>query len=107
LELDRLLKWCAKSAGEIHPLILALDFHRRYEWIHPFLDGNGRTGRLIMNRILIHGGYFPIVVFKENKLSYFNSLNKARQGGEKKYYRFMLSQAEKTYDLILDRIQKY
>ena len=106
-ELNNLLKWYRSSAGKVHPLILAFDFHKKYEYIHPFLDGNGRTGRLIMNKILISGGYFPVIVFNENKLSYFNSIQKARQDKGKKYYKFMLSQAEKTYDLILNVLQKY
>ena len=106
-ELNDLLKWLRNNAGKIHPLILAFDFHKRYEYIHPFLDGNGRTGRLIMNKILMSGGYFPMIVFNENKLSYFNSMQKARQNEGKKYYKLMLSQAEKTYDLILDTILRY
>jgi Fic family protein len=106
-ELNNLLKWYISSTGKVHPLLLAFDFHKKYEYIHPFLDGNGRTGRLIMNKILISGGYFPVIVFKENKLSYFNAIKKARQNNEKKYYKFMLSQAEKTYNLILDALSRY
>ena len=48
-----------------------------------------------------------MIVFNENKLSYFNSMQKAHQGNEKKYYKFMLSQTEKTYDLTLDTILRY
>jgi len=51
--------------------------------------------------------YFPVIVFNDNKRSYFNSIQKARQDKGKKYYKFMLSQADKTYDLILDVLQKY
>lgn len=101
-ELKNLLEWYKNSAGKVHPLVLAFDFHKKYESIHPFVDGNGRTGRLIMNKILISGGYFPIIVFNENKFSYFNSIRKARQGQSKKYYKFMLSQAARTYDLFLN-----
>ena len=54
-ELHNLLQWCSNNTGKIHPLILAFDFHKKYEYIHPFLDGNGRTGRLIMNKILSSG----------------------------------------------------
>ena len=106
-ELQNLLNWYKKNRKKEHPLILAFKFHKIYEMIHPFLDGNGRTGRLIMNKILISKGYFPLIVYKTNKLSYFNALDKATEGRNKKYYQFMLEQADKTYDFILKTIDKY
>jgi Fic family protein len=102
-----LINWYKKNKKKIHPLILAFEFHKRYEAIHPFLDGNGRTGRLIMNKILISAGYAPIIIFKDNKEAYFNALSKAREGRNKKYYQFMLEQADKSYDFILEIIKKY
>src|SRR3989338_11696211 len=66
-DLQNLLKWYAENKNNLHPLILAFEFHRKYEFIHPFLDGNGRTGRLIMNKILMSSGYHPIIVYKDNK----------------------------------------
>ncbi len=104
-ELMNLLNWFKINKKKIHPLILAFEFHKRYESIHPFLDGNGRTGRMIMNKILMNNGYFPIIVYKENKLAYFNSLEHSEK--TKKYYQFMLEQADKTYSFILDIISKY
>lgn len=106
-ELQELLDWYKKNWKKEHPIILALEFHKRYEMIHPFLDGNGRTGRLLMNKILISGGYFPIVVYKENKESYFNSLAKSAEGMNKKYYQFMLEQTDKTYDFVFEKLKKY
>lgn len=106
-ELRNLLGWYSKSKNKIHPLILAFEFHRMYECIHPFRDGNGRTGRLIMNKILMNGGYSPIIIYKENKLAYFNALEKAGEGRLKNYYQFMLEQADKSYDYILKVIGRY
>ncbi|MCX6741736.1 MAG: Fic family protein [Candidatus Pacearchaeota archaeon] len=106
-ELDKLLSWYKDNKDKIHPLILAFEFHRRYESIHPFLDCNGRTGRLIMNKILINAGYFPIVIYKENKTAYFNYLEKSKEGKTKVCYQFMLEQARKTYDYILHILDKY
>jgi Fic family protein len=104
-ELKSLLTWYKNNKKKIHPFILAFEFHARYERIHPFLDGNGRTGRLIMNKILMNEGYFPIIVYKSNKLAYFNALEKIEK--TKNYYQFMLEQASKTYDFILETISKY
>jgi len=106
-ELTNLLNWYRANKNKIHPLILAFEFHRRYEFIHPFRDGNGRTGRLIMNKVLISAGYSPIIVYKENKASYFNELEKTREGRLKSYYQFMLEQADKSYDYLLSVISKY
>ncbi|KHO54937.1 MAG: filamentation induced by cAMP protein Fic [archaeon GW2011_AR19] len=107
LELHNLLKWYHENKKKMHPLLLAFEFHKKYEFIHPFLDGNGRTGRLIMNKILISKGYSPIIVYKENKASYFNALEKSREGKLKNYYQFLLKQANKTYDSLLEFIKKY
>ncbi len=106
-EIIQLLNWYKDNKNKIHPLILAFEFHRRYEFIHPFRDGNGRTGRLIMNKILMNSGYSPMIVYKENKLAYFNTLEKSQEGNKKNYYQFMLEQANKSYDFILKVIAKY
>lgn len=106
-ELKELIKWYQKNRGKIHPLLLAYDFHLKYEMIHPFRDGNGRTGRLILNKILIQNRYPPIIVYKENKTSYFNAIEKVIEGRSKKYYQFMLEQTNKSYDYILELLDKY
>jgi len=106
-ELTDLLNWYRANKNKIHPLILAFEFHRRYEIIHPFRDGNGRTGRLIMNKILMSAGYHSIIVHKENKLAYFNALQKATSGNSKSYYQFMIEQADKSYDYLLKVLQRY
>lgn len=51
-----------------------IDFHQRFESIHPFQDGNGRVGRLIMFRELLRNGYVPFVITDELKLFYYNGL---------------------------------
>lgn len=106
-ELTELIQWYKQKKYRMHPLILAFEFHRKYESIHPFLDGNGRTGRLIMNKIIMANGYAPIIVHKENKQSYFSSIEKANEGRLKNYYQFMLEQANKSYDYLLNVLNKY
>ena len=106
-ELTKLVNWYRNNKNKIHPLILAFEFHRRYEFIHPFRDGNGRTGRLIMNKVLMSAGYSPMIVYKENKESYFNALEKTKDGKLKNYYQLMLEQTDKSYDYLLNVISKY
>lgn len=106
-ELTTLVNWYRTNKNKMHPLILAFEFHRRYEFIHPFRDGNGRTGRLIMNKLLMSAGYSPVIVYKDNKLAYFNALEKTKDGKLKNYYQFMLEQTDRTYDYLLETINKY
>lgn len=59
---------------ELNPIELAAWTHAEFVKIHPFPDGNGRTSRLIMNYQLMANGFPPISIAKENRLSYFNTL---------------------------------
>lgn len=91
-----------------YPFKLAFDFHLKYEHIHPFIDGNGRTGRLIMNKILMSNGYFPIIIYKDNAKAYFNAISQGlKTKSKKKYYQFMFEQTKKTYDSFLEKIESF
>ena len=55
--------------------------HGELDKIHPFVDGNGRTSRLLMNLDLMNQGYNPVIVKKENRLEYYEALDKAHTTG--------------------------
>lgn len=59
---------------EINPIELAAWTHAEFVKIHPFLDGNGRTSRLIMNYQLLYHGFPPISINKDNRLEYYRTL---------------------------------
>ena len=60
-----------------HPIILAATFHYRFVRIHPFDDGNGRMGRLLMNMILIKHGYTVALVRRESRDGFIHLLEQA------------------------------
>jgi len=93
-DMDILLKWYNKNVKKVHPLVLAVTFHHKFEKIHPYMDGNGRTGRMLTNFILLKQGYPPIIIRKKNRIRYINSLNKADKTPldslDEKYYRNLI-----------------
>ncbi|MFH1668644.1 MAG: Fic family protein [Candidatus Woesearchaeota archaeon] len=76
-DMKLLMKFYNENQQKMHPLVLALTIHHKLEKIHPFADGNGRTGRMMMNYILIMKGYPPIVVSKKKRADYLESLRQA------------------------------
>lgn len=60
-----------------HPIIRAALLHGELVKIHPFVDGNGRTSRLLMNLDLMNSGYNPVIIKKEDRLKYYEALDKA------------------------------
>ena len=67
--------------NKYHPIIQAALLHGELVKIHPFVDGNGRTSRLVMNLDLMNNGYNPVIIKKENRLEYYEALDKAHTTG--------------------------
>ena len=65
-----------------HPIIQAALLHGELVKIHPFVDGNGRTSRLIMNLDLMNHGYNPVIIKKKDRLEYYEALDKAHTIGD-------------------------
>jgi fido (protein-threonine AMPylation protein) len=74
--------------------------HARFEQIHPFLDGNGRTGRLVLNLILVRLGYPPAIIYKRDRSPYLAALRRADHGD-------LGSLAELLARAILDNYYKF
>jgi hypothetical protein len=75
--------WTADAqalAGQTHPIENIAELHSRFERIHPFLDGNGRTGRLLVNLLLIRLGFPPAVIYKRDRTRYLKALRRADAG---------------------------
>jgi len=82
---------------------LAAKIHVEFEKIHPFSDGNGRVGRLILHAMLLRRNYAPAVILQENKRQYNLYLNKAQTGGDQSLLEDLISDAVLAGFAILER----
>ncbi len=80
-DMDLLMKWYEQNKKKLHPLVLASIFHHKFEKIHPFMDGNGRTGRMLLNLILMKNDYPPLIIHKKTRALYLEALRKTDNSG--------------------------
>ncbi|MRX38906.1 helix-turn-helix domain-containing protein [Flavobacterium sp. LC2016-23] len=89
--------WYEINKNKLHPVILAAEMHERLVTIHPFIDGNGRTSRLVMNLILLQKGYI-IANIKgdyDSRMQYYQSLENAQTKNNKEDFLLFIAQVEK------------
>jgi len=99
--MDEFRDWLSKKP-KLHPVELAAEAHYLLVTIHPFVDGNGRTARLLMNLTLMMLGYPPAIIRKRDRLGYIGALEKAQTGGTKDDYLKIISKAvERSLDIYL------
>ena len=73
--MEQFIAWHAGDAQRLHPVERAARVHSDFVKIHPFTDGNGRTGRLLMNLELIKSGYPAAILPVERRLEYYTALD--------------------------------
>lgn len=78
-EMERLFEWVQRERGGYHPVEFAARLHKRFVFIHPFKDGNGRVARLLMNLALIQDGYLPAIVPPILRRDYVSLLERAHR----------------------------
>ena len=82
-DMGLLLKWYKENENKMHPLALATLFHHKFEKIHPFMDGNGRTGRMLLNYILLRKGWPPLIILRKSRKEYLEAMRTADKSGFK------------------------
>ena len=93
--MNQLIKFINES--KINPVELSAISHYRFEKIHPFGDGNGRIGRLLMNQILWHNQYPMIIIEYKKRKSYYKALSRDEQGFVNYLMRRYLAVHKKRY----------
>ncbi|HRF52051.1 MAG TPA: Fic family protein [Trichococcus flocculiformis] len=83
------------AATDEEKLERILDAHIQFERIHPFSDGNGRTGRVIMNYSLLQEGFPPLIIEKETKATYIELLAKQDLDGFMSFAKEILAKEQK------------
>lgn len=105
-DMQELLAEIAEYEGK-DVLKLAAYFHLRFEYIHPFADGNGRAGRTLMNYYLMTHNHPPVIIHEEDKGAYYDALMRYDKDEEMQpMYDFLKEQTVKTWEKTYQREQK-
>ena len=103
-QMEELFIWYNENKDHLHPIELSAEMHERLVTIHPFIDGNGRTSRLLMNLILLQNG-FPIAILKgdtDSRLKYYTALETAQTGNDKQPFIDLITEnVRETMERIL------
>lgn len=93
-KMRELLEW---YHGSEKTLEVMAEFHARYESLHPFQDGNGRTGRLILFRECLKSGLVPIIIEDQYRPEYLEGLKEYREFGKTGQLLSLFQKEQKTY----------
>lgn len=98
-EMRAFCRWRAEDAEKLHPIERAARVHADFVNIHPFLDGNGRTARLLMNLELIRAGYPLVIIPVEERSLYYENLDAiAVKGDYKPFILQICTLSEKSFE---------
>ena len=97
LALKDMISWHKENKDKFKPLVMAAIVHNQFENIHPFQDGNGRVGRLLLNFILLKNEYPPINITLEDRAEYYSTLQEyEKKQNLKPTVEFLVKQYKKT-----------
>jgi Fic family protein len=106
LEMDNFFQWFFNERS-LHPVVLAAEAHYRFVAIHPFIDGNGRTARLLMNLILMQYGYPPAIIKVESRKAYLDSIELRQDTGNAELFNMLIAEETKnSLDIYIETLQK-
>ena len=94
--MQELIAWHGREAAGLHPVERAAWVHAGFVKIHPFVDGNGRTSRLLMNLELMKSGYPPAVLPVEERLEYYSALDAWCAAGDRQPFIAFVARAAQS-----------
>ena len=103
--MSELIEWLNGNEYTENIAKLAADIHYRLVMIHPFIDGNGRVARLLMNLLLMKHGYPPAIILKVDRRRYYRVLNEANIGKPEPYNDFIGRSIERSLIIYLNSIE--
>uniref|UniRef100_A0A0R3S5L8 protein adenylyltransferase n=1 Tax=Elaeophora elaphi TaxID=1147741 RepID=A0A0R3S5L8_9BILA len=102
-EMEEMVKWLNEDESLLlDPIERAAIAHYKLVSIHPFVDGNGRTARLLMNLILMQSGFPPVIIPVEARSEYYDTLDTANHGNLRPFIRFIARQTDATLQLYIN-----
>jgi Fic family protein len=105
-QMESLVEWYKSDVVKLHPVERAARLHIIFVGIHPFIDGNGRTSRLLLNLELMKNGLPPVIIRTENRVEYYNALDKAHTTDDNSdFIKLVSDELNRTLDLYLDLIK--
>jgi len=102
--MDNFFLWLKENTG-MHPVLLSAEAHYKLVSIHPFIDGNGRTARLLMNLILLQNGYTPAIIKMVDRKKYIESIESCRENEMTAFYDLILDAEKESLETYLETIK--
>ena len=100
--MHNLVRWVKVNEKKLHPVELATLLHHKFVHIHPFFDGNGRAGRLIMNLIILKASYPLAIILKNDRKKYYRVLDQADNGNYGPLVQFIAQAVDRSLSIYLD-----
>ena len=94
--MEGFITWLNQGAGEEHPIVFAAKAHVSLVGIHPFIDGNGRVSRMLVNLLLMRASYPPALYSSTNRAEYLDSLERAHVEGHMDDFVALTAEAVET-----------
>ena len=101
-QIEQMMSWYQSEAKSLHPIERGAMLHAIFVGIHPFIDGNGRTARLLLNLELMKAGFPPVIIKVANRLEYYDALDKAHTAKDySDFIQLVATEVEDSLNLYL------